>query len=657
MVPASSKWFPSLFAFLAFSSLICLVHADAWDVHVRPLLESKCFKCHGGVKQKGGLDLRSLEAVLKGGDSGAAILPGNPTGSLMLEMVHPDAETRMPPKGDALTASETQLLESWIASMEKSANQNAAEASRIETWAPPEGTSMADAINMRLVHHWEAKGVQPAERCDDTVFARRAYLDLAGRIPTSDELDAFEFDSSRNKRAALIQQLFESQEYSQHMASLFNVVILKRDSEGNSNHGERSSNRWFDYLRWAFSENRPWDQLATDMILARPIEEGQSEGGASWFLADKKDDPNSMATETARVFLGKHMQCAQCHDHPVSPEIEQRHYWGMVAFFTRSYRVQTPHGMRVGESAVGGYSEYKNLSGEAFQAELNLLSQSAIPEEKSKGPDIAENYVVAPPATYFEQKKEGKEKKDKKKRSKVQNFDQVPVPLESRRAKLVDVLVRNNSDFDRAAVNRFWAYLTGRGLVHPVDQMDSSHPASHPQLLSWLGREFASSKYDIRRLISGIMLSDAYQLDSNVPAETSLPPPPESFSHMRPRPLSAEALYRSLLVASGRKPNGNGTFDGIDEDHYRRPLEQLFPDLFPEVISPRVHQALFFTNNALVDTLTSSKHEGSLAASMLAEEDPAKRTELAFRPHSWPQTRHCRNQAHDEVFQRTVGSI
>ena len=122
-------------------------------------------------------------------------------------------------------------------------------------------------------------------------------------------------------------------------------------------------NQWLDYLQWAFKLNRPWEEMAADILLARPT--APEETGAAWFLAEKKDDPNVMATETARTLLGKQIQCAQCHDHQISPEIEHRHYWGMVAFFTRTYRVKTPKGLRVAEAATGGYSEYKDLGGKS----------------------------------------------------------------------------------------------------------------------------------------------------------------------------------------------------------------------------------------------------------------------------------------------------
>ena len=612
---------------LAVLGSVAEIRADAWDAHVRPLLESKCLKCHGGAKQKGGLDLRSAAMILKGGETGPAVVAGKPDESLLYELIQPAADPHMPPKGDPLTSGETLLLRSWIESLDANATTSDTPGfANSPTWSPPSGSTASEAIDLRLAAGWERAGVTPAPKCDDATFARRAYIDLAGRIPTVRELQAFTDSDGSDKRGTLVEKLLASPEFPKHMTEIFNAVFLRREGEGKSDRGARESNRWLDYLHWAFSNNRPWDRMAVDLLMARPaIEE---ETGASWFLAEKRDDPNTMATETARALLGKQIECAQCHDHPVSPEIEHRHYWGMVAFFNRTYRVKTPQGIRVAEAATGGYSEYKDLGGKSFEAELAFLNGSTFPEKRNEGPDSAEFYMVAPPESYFEalasQDDGKKKKKDKKKRRGPPEMEIAPVPKQSRRELLTQAIVEGNPDFAAAAVNRFWAYLTGRGLVHPVDQMDSAHPPSHPQLLAWLAVDFSDHGYDIRRLIGSIMASKAYQLDSVHPAQR--PPLPQTFARMVPKPLSAEALCRSLLVASGKTPGLDGTFDGVDEDAYRRQFVKRFPALFPEVTSPRVGQGLFFTNNPVLDDFTASEQTENLAG----EPDPVNRTHQAF---------------------------
>src|SRR5262249_55886470 len=110
------------------------------------------------------------------------------------------------------------------------------------------------------------------------------------------------------------------------------------------------------------------------------------------------------------------------------------------------------------------------------------------------------------------------------KRPRTVKADQPAVPIFSRRAALADAVTRDNPLLARAMVNRIWALLFGRGLVHPVDLMDSKHAPSHPELLDWLARDFEQNGYDLKRLLRALCNTQAYQLDSRVsPANRSSP--------------------------------------------------------------------------------------------------------------------------------------
>ncbi len=139
----------------------------------------------------------------------------------------------------------------------------------------------------------------------------------------------------------------------------------------------------------------------------------------------------------------------------------------------------------------------------------------------------------------------------------------------------------------------------GRGIVHPVDRMDSAHPPSHPELLDWLAEDFASGGYDVRRLIRAIVTSRAYALSSSHPADSR--PLPETFAAALDKPLSAEALYRSILVALGADVQEDGSVAG--EGAYREAFVRTYPDLFAEVFSPSVQQAMFTTNGDVLDEM------------------------------------------------------
>ena len=224
------------------------------------------------------------------------------------------------------------------------------------------------------------------------------------------------------------------------------------------------------------------------------------------------------------------IQCAQCHDHPLADEIEQRHYWGLVAFYNRGKNVNTDGGPRIGESATGGFAKFTDLSGMANNAELTFLGKpfvipESVPTEGDEDADAADRYL--------EHDANGRRFNPR-------------VPKFSRREQFVEKIVRDNPLVARAMVNRLWAMLMGRGIVHPVDMMDSSHDPSHPQLLDWLARDFVDSGYNIKRLVREITSSRSYQLDARPTGDATAR---DAFAWALQKALTAESLYRSMLIA------------------------------------------------------------------------------------------------------------
>ncbi len=614
-----------------------------WSAHIQPLFSQHCFKCHGEVKQKGELDLTTLPAMLKGGDSGPAIVPGDPTASLVYKFVQPGAEQHMPPKDYQLSEDEIALLKMWIASLPKSGVASVASTNVAPEWKasdyqlvrpnvpkilPPKRATPSEAIDFFLdrersrlasimggsrreeaqtsspkksepPHVGSYKSVKVARLADDRTFARRVHLDLIGRIPTSAELDAFLNSRKKNKRAALTDRLLASPEHARHLREVFDVVLMGKRSRNDS---------WNGYLEWAFQTNRPWDRIVRDVLLARP--ETKTERGAVRFLFDRKDNHQAIVEAVSPALLGLQIQCAQCHNHPLAPEIKQKHYWGMVAFFNRGKNMDTPEGPAISESAIGGFVKFANLKKESQDAVLAFLNDTTIPEtrpgDNEKETDTPEKYKLA----LEEGKKAG--------------FG--AVPKFSRREEFANLATRDNPLLARAFVNRAWAMLMGRGLVHPVDRMDSAHPPTHPDLLAWLARDFEQSGYDIRRLLRNILFTRAYRLDST-PAGKGPKLPPETFAYALEKPLSAESLWRSTLVATGHTPDADGNFP--QHDKTRAKFVDAFPDLFPVEFNANLKQALFLTNNPLLDELLRPR-DGNLTAKLLALATPRDRVQAAF---------------------------
>ena len=562
---------------------------EVWDTDITTIFQSNCVKCHGGAKKKGGLDLRSYESLIKGGEDGPVIVHGSAEESQLYRVLLEGSDPHMPPK-DQLNKKDIEDLRSWIDGL------NAVPIAKKDTQSKfeiPANISLVQAIDFAMKRSWSEEGIEPSLNSSDDVFCRRVYLDLIGRIPSRKELDHFLDGKSPSKRAELIDKL------------LLKNDLTPYEMEKKKSRDEREKNGWLNYLEWVFRTNRPWDLVAKDLVLSRPNEGVES--GASWFLFEQKNDHSEMAKITMSSLLGKQIQCAQCHDHPVSPEIEQRHYWGIVSFFSRSINVQTNKGMRVAERATGGYSKYADLSGKSYASELVLLGKEPIKEIlDASHKDNSDLYVTAPSKEWFDKK--NKEKKGYN----LIKVDGVPVPKFSRRQKLIELAFSDkNSSFSESFVNRVWALLLGRGIVHPVDLMDSAHPPSHPDLLQWMGRDFANSDYDIRRLIRAILMSRAYQLSSYVPAKVK--PLPQTFSYHIIKPISAEAFSKSILIAMGYYPDENGKFKNVDAEKLRREFAVKFPDLFPEVYSPTVQQALYLSNNKTIEELFTSEDNLTLS--------------------------------------------
>ncbi|HUY93372.1 MAG TPA: DUF1549 domain-containing protein, partial [Pirellulales bacterium] len=576
---------------------------ELWAERVEPIFQRHCTKCHGGVRQQAGLDVRSLENLLRGGEQNAAIEPGDPENSLVYLYIQPDFDPHMPPgdssgSGKQLAPDEIAAIAEWIAALPKasdllpgaeSADPNwprqyaaALRGKHQPRWTPPAEASLSEAIDGFIRHEWQRRGIQPAPRSGDRTFVRRAFLDLAGRIPTLAEAEAFVQNASPDKRAELVDRLLNGAEYARHFSEAFDVVLLERKGPGAED--RRRQQGWYAYLEHAFGTNRPWNQVVRELIVARP--ETPDDRGAISFLFERKNDHQAMAEAIGPLAFGMRINCAQCHNHPLAWEVEQRHYWGLVAAFNRSQNVDTTAGPGVAESAIGGFVNFANLKKESQPAVMTFPSGQTIDERRpaadAKEQDSPDLYLVAPPP-----------EKQKPERPTVPKF--------SRREELAKAVTQDNPRLARAMVNRFWALLMGRGLVHPVDQMDAKHRPSHPDLLDWLAADAERSGYDVKRLVRGIVLSETYMLDSRWPSGDA--PPAERFARAIEKPLSAEQLCRSLLVAAGHEPDAAGNFPGQNDRPLRRELAAKLPDPFAEEYNATVGQGMFLSNSPLLDEL------------------------------------------------------
>lgn len=618
-------------AFLTCASLIALLtcastdDADRlWTGHIRPLFADHCFKCHGNIEAKGGLTLMSPAEIFKGGADGPVVKPGNPDASPLYKSLLADADPHMPKKGKQLPDDDIALIKRWIESLgnapvaEPIAAASAPKSSPLfirTNWQAPPGATTTQVIDQLIEKRWHELNLTPSATCDDRTFVRRVYLDLAGRIPKPDELARFLEDKNSSNRAALVNTLLDSPDYAQRMRDVFDVVFNERGAfqsnrdrrRGGGNNGLQD--KWLDYLEWSFRENRPWNTMTREILTARPAPTEAKAKGAAQFLYARKDNVQLMAESTGTTLLGLTIKCAQCHDHPLAPEIKQAHYWGMVAVFNRSKGVDTNAGPGVAESAIGGFVKFTNLKGTSTDARVMFLDGKTLdetwPKEGAKETESVEQY------TNSTLMGDGK------------NLKGIPVPKYSRREQFANWLCEpTNPLLARNFVNRLWALLIGRGFVHPVDRLDSSRAASHPELLDYLADDFAKNNYDIKRLIRAITATRAYQLDSRAApsraAHASKRPLPDSFADALDKPLTAEVLLRSTLIAAGIEPDAAPDLSALRKDFIA-----AFPDVFPLENVSTLKQALMLSNNPRIDDLLKSPNAKTITE-IAALDDAAK---------------------------------
>lgn len=453
---------------------------------------------------------------------------------------------------------------------------------------------------------YEKDAAPPA---DDGEFLRRVYLDLAGTIPTVAEARAFLADTAADKREKLIDRLLAAPGYARRMAQAYDVILMERRRD---NRVPRAA--WETYLRETFAANRPYDAFARE-ILSADGADAKTRPAARFFL-DRDLEPNLVTRDLGRVFLGRNLACAQCHDHPTVGDYKQADYYGIQAFVNRTFLFPnaTAATAVIAEKADGDvtftnvFDKTKKTSGTGPR----LPGLKALDEPK---PEKGKEYAVAPAK------------------------DVRPVPAYSRRAKLAAaVTAPENPAFARTAANRLWALMMGRGLIDPVDQDHAGNPPSHPELLDLLAREFVAHGHDVKWFLREVALSRTYQRSSEVPAAlTDAPPAKYLVGPMKP--IAAEPLAYAVGEATGQSGIDRAalgakatdaaldaklaslvtTFRGI----YGGPAGE--PD---EGASPTLGQTLFLKHGAAVRGLTQPR-AGNLA-DRLAKLPPDQAAEELF---------------------------
>ena len=369
-------------------------------------------------------------------------------------------------------------------------------------WAGP---APANYIDEHVFAKLRTLRTNPSEPATDAEFARRAYLDLLGVLPTADEARAFVADTSPDKRGRLVDRLLARPEYAEFWALKW-ADVLRVEERPLDRKGVTAMHRW---LRQAVAENKPLDAFVRELVAARGST--YANPPANYYRALR--DPVSRGEATAQLFMGVRLQCAQCHNHPFD-RWTMDDYYGWAGVFGRvSYKVleNRRRDTNDGHEFIGEQVVYESREGglkdprTGRNAEPRFLGEGTLSVDEEQ---------------------------------------------ESRLDALADWLTsERNPYFAQSQVNRIWYHLMGRGIVDPVDDFRATNPPSHPELLDALAADFVKSGYDTNRLIRLVMASRTYGLSSE-PNDTNRGDG-INYSHVLPRRLSAEQLLDAQHGAAG----------------------------------------------------------------------------------------------------------
>jgi hypothetical protein len=392
--------------------------------------------------------------------------------------------------------------------------------------APEYSFPVQTLVDKYTQNKWHDLGLVPSELCSDEQFIRRLSIDLTATLPTPAQVLAFVQDKDQHKRDKLVDRLLDSEEYSYYFANKWaDILRVKRRGQADRARGTFAFHHW---IRTAITRDKPYDEFARAILGASGDE--VSNPPTVWYK--ELQNPEQFVDDTAQVFLGLRLACAQCHHHPYE-KWSQDDYWGLAAFFGRVARrnVQVPG--EVNQQGGGRVVIYSRSRGGVTN---KRTGQAAV----------------------------------------MKPLDGKPVDVglyDDPRQKLVDWMVdAHNPFFARAVANRYWAHFFGRGIVDPLDDMRVTNPPSNPDLLDALGQDLVDHKYSLKHLIATICKSRTYQL-SSTPNEFNKHDK-QNYARYYPRRLSAEVL----LDAVNQVTASPASFGGLPQDRYAPKRAIMLPD-------------------------------------------------------------------------------
>ncbi|MGF1577744.1 MAG: PSD1 and planctomycete cytochrome C domain-containing protein [Gemmataceae bacterium] len=488
-----------------------------FESRIRPLLAKHCYRCHSqkAKRLQAGLFVDSRDGLLKGGDTGTALVPGHPEKSLLITALHYNDKLQMPPRGK-LPKREIDLLTEWVKMgapwpnakvVKRNADTKIFDWNKARkshwAWRPVKTPTVPkvrdttwpkNAIDHFVLAKLETKGMEPSPPAARRTLIRRAYFDLIGLPPSPKEVRAFVADESSDAFGKVVDHLLSSPHYGERWGRHWLDVARHSDGFGGFLDNKPLPHAW-KYRDWvvaAFNRDLPYDEFIKQQIAGDLMQKPNSSVAPGFFAVGptyRSDggDPDSVAqakSETlddrvdtmSRGLLGLTVSCARCHDHKFDP-IPTLDYYSLAGVFNNTRTLQ----------------DQKNplhTLKEAGNRDMRVALRGNLRKPGKVAPRRFLRILSGPEPRRFTNG--------------------------SGRLELAQVIANpDNPLTSRVMVNRIWLHHFGKAIVRTPSNFGTLGEApTHPKLLDWLADHFVKSGWSIKTMHRTIMLSATYQMSS-----------------------------------------------------------------------------------------------------------------------------------------------
>jgi hypothetical protein len=597
-----------LFVSLAAAALAQDSGTAFFESSVRPILKT-CQGCHNDRNRASGLALDSRESVLAGGNRGAAVKPGSPADSILIQAVEQGDSLKMPP-GGKLRPEQIDALRKWVeAGAAWPAEARAAKRAGADHWAfqpvrrpsPPRVANAAwtrNPIDQFVLARLEKERLQPSPEADKATLLRRVTLDLTGLLPSPAELRDFLADPSPEAYDKVVTRLLNSPHYGERWGRHWLDIARYADSDGYTIDAPRTMWRYRDWVINAINRDMPFDrftieQFAGDMLPNPTIDQvvatgfhrntpSNFEGGIDFEQYRVEAVVDRVAT-TGAAYLGLTLGCARCHDHKYDP-VSQKEFYQVLAYlnsvdeitveaergdFNRPIiDVPTPEEV---EKKAAFRSQFLTLSNEMIRYIASLQQRKMEPRTdigfkermanlralRQREPKFTTAMVMrelpAQRESYIHLAGDFTRRGIVVKPAVPAVLPQLPPEANTRLDFAKWLVARNNPLTPRVTMNRFWQHYFGSGIVDTENDFGAvgSKP-SHPELLDWLAAEFMEKDWSMKAMHRLIVGSATYrQASKNREDAAEVDPYNKLLARQNRLRIEAEIVRDAALSASG----------------------------------------------------------------------------------------------------------